>query len=190
VENRVAVGVFADRAQAETAVQKLRAAGVPDDHIGMLVRDDEGRTEELPALENPDSVQNGAKAGLVAGGVIGGVLGTSLSFIIPGGAVVMGSILATTLGGAAFGAAAGSLIALLVQHGVPEEEARYYDSEFQSGRTIVIVQADEHPQTTFAILRQNQVAAAGSANERTAGEDPEATLPLPSVQSDEQVEHL
>lgn len=187
MENRVAVGVFADRAQAELAVQKLRAAGVPDDHIGMLVRDDQGRTEELPALENPDSVQNGAKAGLVAGGVLGGVLGTSLSFIIPGGAAIMGSILATTLGGAAFGAAAGGMIALLVQHGVPEEEARYYDSEFQSGRTIVIVQADEYPQTTFAILKQNQLAA-GSANERTPGEDPEATLPLPSVQSDEQVE--
>jgi len=74
--------------------------------------------------------------------------------LIPGiGPVVAGGILATALGGAAIGAAAGGLLGALTDMGVPEEDARYYDNEFQSGRTIVTVQAGNRSQEAWDILR-------------------------------------
>jgi uncharacterized protein (TIGR02271 family) len=55
--------------------------------------------------------------------------------------VVAGGILATVLGGAAVGAAAGGILGALIGLGVPEEEAHFYESEFNEGRIIVTVKA-------------------------------------------------
>ena len=43
--------------------------------------------------------------------------------------------------GTASGAAAAGLAGALVGLGIPEDEAKHYDTEFQSGRTIVTVKA-------------------------------------------------
>src|SRR5919202_424737 len=59
-------------------------------------------------------------------------------------------------GGAAIGAAGGGLVgALTGSMGVPEDEARYYDQEFQSGRTIVTVKADGRYDEAQRILRDH-----------------------------------
>ncbi len=42
----------------------------------------------------------------------------------------------------------------LVSMDVPEEEARYYEREFQAGRPIVAVKADGRYQEALAILRR------------------------------------
>jgi uncharacterized protein (TIGR02271 family) len=69
--------------------------------------------------------------------------------------VIAGGLLAGIVGGAAVGAAAGGLMGALVgSMGVPEEEARYYDQEFRSGRTIVTVKADGRYDEAQRILRQ------------------------------------
>jgi uncharacterized protein (TIGR02271 family) len=75
--------------------------------------------------------------------------------LIPGfGPAIAGGILAATLGGAAIGAAAGGLLGALTGMGVPEEEARYYESEFQAGRIILTVQADGRRDEAINILRR------------------------------------
>jgi hypothetical protein len=43
------------------------------------------------------------------------------------------------LAGAAADAVGGGLVAALMGLGIPEEEARYYDTEFRAGRTILTV---------------------------------------------------
>jgi uncharacterized protein (TIGR02271 family) len=76
--------------------------------------------------------------------------------LIPGfGPVVAGGILATVLGGAAVGAAAGGLLGVLVGMGVPEDEAQYYEGEFNEGRILVTVKAGNRYQDVRNVLQRN-----------------------------------
>ena len=163
-DNRVVVGVFADRAQAYQVINDLHQAGFREEQIGFITRDELEKTEETQKTEPlPEhDVEKGTSSGVFAGGVVGGLAGATASLLIPGlGPALAGGILAT-LGGAAIGAAAGGLISTLVEAGVPEDEARRYDSEVHSGRTIVIVQADNNPMEAFRILKQDQASDTGT----------------------------
>ena len=151
IERSTVVGVFIDRVQAEQAINELRRAGFSDDQIGFILHGnptEEGKTGS--------DAGTGVAAGAVSGGVIGGVLGAAAALLIPGfGPAIAGGILAATLGGAAIGAAAGGIMGALTGLGVPEEEARYYQSEFEAGRTIVTVKAANRYQEALDILRSN-----------------------------------
>ncbi len=156
-ENRVVVGVFADRAQAYQVISDLHQAGFRDEQIGFITRDKHDvSAEETQATELlPEDVEKGTGHGVVAGGVVGGLAGAAASLLIPGlGPALAGGILAT-IGGMAVGAAAGGLIGTLVKIGIPEDEARHYNDEVHSGRTIVIVQANDNPMEAFRILKQD-----------------------------------
>lgn len=161
-ERPIVVGVFEDRDQAERAIEELRRAGFSDDEIGFALR---GETSPAGAGDVTDAdagadagtrAGEGAVTGMVTGGLIGGLLAAGASLLIPGiGPIIGGGILATILGGAAAGAAAGGLLGALTGLGVPEEEARYYESEFQSGRTIVTVKAGERYREAADILNRH-----------------------------------
>jgi hypothetical protein len=141
-----AIGVFEKAGQAQQAVDALRDAGFADDQIGFVVRHE--ATESEGAGE-------GAATGAVTGGVVGGLLGAAAALLLPGiGPVLAGGVLAATLGGAALGATTGGLIGALAGMGVPEEEARYYWQEFETGRTIVTVEAGERYADAMTILRR------------------------------------
>jgi hypothetical protein len=65
-----------------------------------------------------------------------------LAVAIPGiGPIVAAGALATTLGGAAVGAVAGGLIGALVGAGIPEEDARGYETHVKEGRILITAQA-------------------------------------------------
>jgi hypothetical protein len=49
----------------------------------------------------------------------------------------------TAVAGAGIGAAAGGLVGALVGMGIPDEEAKYYDSEFKQGRTLMTVKSSD-----------------------------------------------
>jgi hypothetical protein len=150
----VAVGVFEDRTNAERAIDELHRAGFTDNEIGFAVRG-EGTTGTT-AEANAADAGTGAVTGAVSGGVLGGLIGAGAALLIPGiGPAVAGGILAATLTGAAVGAAAGGLIGALTGMGIPEEEASYYQSEFESGRVIVTVNAPNRQQEALEILRRN-----------------------------------
>jgi hypothetical protein len=141
-----AIGVFENAGPAQEAVDALRDAGFGDDQIGFIVRHE--ATESEGAGE-------GAAAGAVTGGVVGGLLGAAAALLLPGiGPVLAGGVLASTLGGAALGATTGGLIGALAGMGVPEEEARYYWQEFETGRTIVTVEAGDRYDEAMTILRR------------------------------------
>jgi hypothetical protein len=91
-------------------------------------------------------------AGAVAAGVIPGV-----------GPVITAGILAAALtGGAAAGAVAGGLIGTLIGLGIPEEEAHFYQGEFEAGRTILTVKAGPRFDEAIAILRRYGAYGKGS----------------------------
>lgn len=173
-ENRVVIGVFHDRAQAEQALEDLRQAGFREDQIGFLMREGNTLIEDVPT-EQPES---GSTASAIAGGVVGGVAGAAAAALIPGvGSAVAGGILLSA-GGAVLGAATGKFISTLVHLGVPEEQAHTYDQEVQAGRSIVIVQADERPLEAFQILKRNSAYDPGAPVDVVQAPDPEATVPL------------
>ena len=68
---------------------------------------------------------------------------------------VAGGVLAAILGGGAIGAAAGGVIRALTKMGIPEEEANYYQNEFEAGRILVTVHAPNHQQQVLDVLRRS-----------------------------------
>ena len=172
-ENRVVVGVFFERAFAEQALLDLRNNGFREDQIGFLVRDPETGTptEKLEEMAPGSELDKGAATGAMTGGILGGVAGAAAALLIPGlGPAIAGGILTTTLGGVVFGAAAGGLIGAFVHIGISEEHAHYYAQEFQQGRTIIIVQADERPLVAFDILKRNRAYDADNPNPAPASQ--------------------
>jgi len=86
--------------------------------------------------------------GLWAVGIAAGVLPAI-------GPAIAGGILASILASAATGAVAGGVIGALLGIGVPEDEAKYYDEEFRSGRTIVTVRAENRFDEAQDVLRRH-----------------------------------
>src|SRR5262245_30662135 len=127
-KNRVAVGVFADRADAERALEDLRRAGFRDSQIGLVSRD---KSRAGAKKQEGTDAEEGGVAGAVAGAGVGALVGLGiLSGVIPGiGPAVaggtLGVILANAAGGAAIAGVAGALIGL----GIPEAEAKHYERE-------------------------------------------------------------
>jgi hypothetical protein len=150
-----AVGVFQDLTHAEHAVEELRQAGFTADQIGFVAPDSTVGVEAPPADPGMKTGEVAA-VGIGVGVTLGAVLGAVLSnIILPGiGPVVVGGLLAATLGGAAVGAASGGVVGALVGMSVPEEEARHYEREFHSGRTLLTVRADDRYEEAVAILRR------------------------------------
>lgn len=181
------IGVFEDQNMARRAVDDLKSAGFNDDQIGFAVRNGkDGEQVSDSASQDAGNVGGGAATGAIGGGVLGGIIGAAASLLIPGfGPVIAGGILAATLGGAALGAAAGGILGALTGMGVPEEEARYYQGEFEAGRTIVTVKAGDREQEAVGILRRNGAYDAGTRNQAAGVLNNEVTPGSRTYESDQ-----
>jgi uncharacterized membrane protein len=83
------------------------------------------------------------------------LLGAAAALTVPGfGPLVAAGILASALGGAVIGAATGGLVGALVQLGLPEEEARFYEEQLRAGHPVVTVKANGRFYEAHAILRR------------------------------------
>jgi len=152
------VGAFDDRHEADKAVSELQKAGFRSDQIGVAMRHTGESAETTTTGEATEShAGTGAVTGAVAGLGLGALAGLGvLSGVIPvvGPAIAAGT-LGVILSNAAAGAGIAGLVGALIGAGVPEEEARYYHSEFEAGRTIVTVKADGRYDEAMAILRRH-----------------------------------
>lgn len=158
--HRTVAGLFADRASAEQAIHALEDAGFTGDQIGVAMRD---RTAQGVLIEEAQAAE-GATAGALGGGLLGGLTGFLIgigALAIPGfGPVVAGGVLASALGiaggtalaGAGFGAAAGGIVGALMAVGIPEPEARHFETGFRAGRVLVTVEAGARVLEAMAIL--------------------------------------
>jgi hypothetical protein len=150
------VGVFDDPWQARQAVEDLRRAGFLEGQIGVLARH-ESHQLKAPPRETGSLAGEGAIAGALAGAAGGALwaIGTAAAVLPPLGPVVAGRLLASVLASAAGGAAVTGVVGALIGLGVPEEEARSYESAFQAGRALVTVRADGRYDAAYAILRHH-----------------------------------
>jgi hypothetical protein len=159
---RTIAGLFPDRVSAEQAIDALKAAGFTGDQIGVAMRDRTAQGDLIAETET--QAADGAATGAIGGGLLGGLTGFLIgigALAIPGlGPVVAGGILAsafgvaggTTLAGLGIGAAAGGVVGALVSVGIPELEARHFETGFRAGAVLVTVDAGARVLEALAIL--------------------------------------
>jgi hypothetical protein len=130
---------------AQSAVQRLEAAGVPHSEISIVANNsDSWFSSDKKVDRDRDGVDDraegagkGAGVGAGVGGAAGLLAGLGL-LAIPGlGPVVAAGWLAATAVGAAAGAATGGVVGALTQAGVSEEDAHSYAEGVRRGGTLV-----------------------------------------------------
>jgi hypothetical protein len=141
-----------NRAQAETIVDGLKAAGFSNSEISVLLPDKSG-TRDFAHEQNtklPEGATTGGVAGMGAGAVLGWLAGIG-SLAIPGvGPFIAAGPIMAALGGAAVGGAAGGIIGALVGMGIPEYEAKLYDGKIRGGSALISVHTDNSDQVKTA----------------------------------------
>jgi len=156
--------LFQSRSQAEDAINALKARGFRGDQIGIAMRD---RNAQGALVEDTGTkAAEGATTGAVSGGVLGGIVGFLVgvgALIIPGvGPVISAGVLtavfgtagATAIAGAGIGAATGGVVGGLIGLGIPETEAKYFDTGVRSGRVLVTVNAAGRITEVVDVLQQ------------------------------------
>ena len=146
-------GIFSSRAEAERAVENLRAAGITDERISLL---SPGATQGEIDREVPTTETEQPGMGTALGTTVGGALGVAggmhlgavvASLFVPGvGPIFAAGLVGAALlgaGGAAAGAAAGDALEDSMAKGLPHDELFVYEDALRRGRSVVIVLAED-----------------------------------------------
>lgn len=148
----IVVGIFDDRYQAELAYDRLKQAGFAADDVGFAIRGVDAVEGGMitDALGTKDG--SGAAMGAAAGAAAGGLLGAIAALVIPGvGPVVAAGLLTTALGFAGAGAAVGGILGAMTGLGVSQEEALYYQEQFNAGKALVTVRVSSDYELDAAV---------------------------------------
>jgi len=146
------IGVFKDQGEAQRAIADLKKQGYTEDQIGVVSQNSDGTTE----IDSGTKVEEGAVLGLATGAGVGALWGLGiLSNVLPGiGPAIFGGTLGVILSSAAAGAAAAGIGGALAGLGIPDDDAKYYEGEFKSGRTIVTVSGSPNAAQARSVLTQ------------------------------------
>lgn len=154
--NRVSA-VFANRENAERAVDWLRSQGVPNDNISVLASHAKetasvaARTGAERVDDDPGSdMARGAGTGLAAGAGVGALFGLAAAMIPGIGPFITAGALANALGAAGGGAVAGAIVGgtsgavagALSKWGLDQADADYYAHEVEHGGIFVAADLD------------------------------------------------
>jgi hypothetical protein len=139
--------VFDSHSEAERAITELRSAGVSDSALS-IVHQQDGKnmtSDGSGSTHDDDGNKSGLVKGLIGGGAVGAALGIA-ALAIPGvgplaaaGAIAASAVPEGAAIGAALGAAGGGLSGYLSNHGVDEEDSRYYEERIKTGGVFVSV---------------------------------------------------
>lgn len=136
------VGSYETENEAIRAIEDLQREGYNSEDISVLSKDK--RETETIAEETGTHAGEGAATGAVTGGALGGLGGVLAgigALAIPGiGPIVAAGPIAAGLAGAAAGAGVGGLAGALIGMGIPEDEAKEYESRFNEGKILVLVE--------------------------------------------------
>jgi hypothetical protein len=135
--------IATSQSQAEQIVDNLSAAGFSPNDISVLFPD-KSTTHEFSHEKNTKAPE-GAVTGAATGGVLGGTLGLLAgigALAIPGvGPLIAAGPLLAALSGAAAGATVGGIAGGLIGLGIPEIEAKRYETRVNEGNILVSVHA-------------------------------------------------
>jgi hypothetical protein len=130
--------------QVERIVSELKAAGFSNNDISVLLPDKSSEREagHEKHTKSPEGTAIGGTIGIGTGAVLGWLVGIG-TLAIPGlGPFVAAGPIMAALGGAGVGAAAGGLTGALVGLGIPEYEAKRYESRIQGGNALISVHTE------------------------------------------------
>lgn len=175
---------------AQRIVDKLQRAGFDTDEISFLMSDKEERYELKQKIggvkiyekdkdptkgtlghEKHTKAPEGGITGGVAGGVIGGSIGLLAgigSLALPGlGMFIVAGPLVAALSGSAVGGALGLLVGALIGLGLPEYEAKKYESMIKKGHVLLCVHTYDTNQLDLAeeILQKEGATDIGISTE-------------------------
>jgi hypothetical protein len=138
-------GLFHSREQLTFAINELTAEGFPSADISALLPSIEA-TRDL-AHEKHTKAPEGAAVGGVSGGFAGGTLGLLLglgAIAIPGlGPFIAAGPIMTALAGVGVGGTVGTFTGALIGMGIPEYEAKRYETHVKNGGYLMSVHADD-----------------------------------------------
>lgn len=171
---RTVVGTFRTRQEADTALERLLAAGIPRTDLNLMTPDHPETLDRVPTSE-AEAPGMGKAIGAVVGGALGAAAGISLptmtAVLIPGiGPVLAAGTLAATLlglGGAIGGAVTGGAIEDSLTEGLPKDEVYVYADALRKKRTVLIVVAHDE----WEEERAREVLKATSAESLDAARD-------------------
>ncbi len=157
MERSTVIAIFDDRIAAQRAIEQLKRTGFTEKEIGVTARDPGEPGAGAADAPKKTHAKEGAIAGVATGAGVGALWGLGiLAGVLPGvGTAIAGGTLAALLSSAAAGAATAGVAGTLIGLGIPEEEASYYDREFQAGRVVVTVDAGRRFQEARSLLIQN-----------------------------------
>lgn len=162
--SQLVVAILDSRERAEAAVRALHERGFAADSISVLFRHDnpEITSEEMIAMDrDAEATSTTVAIGSTVGG-LAGLLGGLALFSIPGIGPLLGvGVLATTIGGAALGAAAGERATHFKELGVPDDRSERYGTALESGSVVLAVSAGSADQ----VMQAREVLALHQADE-------------------------
>jgi hypothetical protein len=145
--------IFETREAAVRAVDELQRANFDDSEIGIVGRDAEtGKIQKTAAGET--EAEEGGATGAAVGAGVGALVGLGvLSGMIPviGPAIAAGT-LGVVLSNAAAGAAIAGVTGAMIGMGIPENDAREYETELKAGRTLVTITSEDRHADARRIL--------------------------------------
>ncbi len=168
-KNTAAFGIFPSRSAAESAVDRLTAAGFSNQDVSVLMSDKEGSKDF--ATEKNTKAPEGTATGVGVGGAVGGTLGLLAgigALAIPGvGPLIAAGPIMGALAGLGVGGAVGGLVGALVGMGIPEYEAKRYEGRVKDGGILVSVHCDSSDEVSRA---KEILKAAGGEDVASSGE--------------------
>ncbi len=140
------------RVQANHIIDLLKDAHFSNREISALFSDKESGQDF--AHEKHTKAPEGTLAGVGTGGIIGGALGWIAgigALAIPGlGPFIAAGPIIAALSGAAIGATVGGITGTLIGLGIPELEAKRYESNLQQGNILISVHTESSDEIEIA----------------------------------------
>jgi hypothetical protein len=171
-KNTAVFGIYANRAAAEQAVDRILASGFRNEDVSVLMQDNVG-TKDFAHEKNtkaPEGTTTGATAGAAIGGTLGLLTGIG-ALAIPGlGPFIAAGPIMATLAGLGSGGVVGGAVGALVGAGIPEYEAKRYEGRVKEGGVLVSIHADNSEWVSKAkdILKQTGAEDVSSTGEASA----------------------
>lgn len=138
-------GVFETRMELESTVDNLKAQGFRHSDISVLIPGDSDELVDSDSNETKatEGATTGAVGGLAFGGALGWLAGAG-ALAIPGiGPFVAAGPIMAAIAGAGIAGTLGGVAGALVGSGIPEDEAKKYESYMKEGNMLLSVHADD-----------------------------------------------
>lgn len=138
-------GLFDSRITLENAVETLKASGFRPADISVLLPSSDSPSKLIheKATKAPEGAATGATGGLAVGGALGWLAGIG-ALALPGiGPFVAAGPIVAAIAGAGIGGTFGGVAGALIGLGIPEYEAKRYETIVEEGGMLLSVHVDD-----------------------------------------------